>query len=433
MRSLRPPPTATGLGLALSGWVALAVTALPAAGFLRVLVVTAFLLLCPGAAAVRMAAAGPGRPGRGLRTLESAVLTVALSLSIGALVAEAFFLGHSFSATRVLAVLAALTTLMALFTDLGPRLRRRSRCRRSRPAAGTAAVAAVRGSRPGGGALRAALAVGLLTATAACAGQGAAPVGPDSVAASVPSVASEAAAPAAPGPWHKVFQDDFNGSALDSSSWTTCYDWNLSGCTNAGNHETEWYLPSQVAVGGGVLSLTADRRSTLGSDGATYPWTSGMVSTGRDSWDGTPRRTFTRGYFAAAVRIPAQGGMFPAFWLMPDTRTTPPELDIAEFIGSTRSVVMTVHWAGPDGRDTSRHRYYGPVDFPAGYHVFALDWESDSLTWYVDGVARFRTTDHVPDVPMEMLLDLAVGYPAAPPASVDSAVMKVDWVQVWQH
>ena len=420
-----------GAGLAVSGWVALAATALPTANPLRVLLVTAFLLVCPGAAAVRSAAAGIDRRDRASALLETWVLTVAVSLCVGALVAEGFFLTRSFSTVRALGVLAALTTVLALLPLARPRRRRPA------PAAGPeqgpgqgpgrgSARPPRPGRGPGGRAARALLAGCLLVSAAACGGHG-------SGAGAAPGATTAATAPAAPGPWRLTFEDTFTGSALDTSRWATCYDWNDDGCTNAGNHELEWYLPGQAAVGGGALSLTALRRATVGSDGKTYPWTSGMVTTGRDSWFATPRRTFTRGYFAAAIRIPAANGMFPAFWLMPDTRTTPPELDVAEFAGSTQRVQMTVHWTGADGSDQHRQQGYGPVDFPAGYHVFGLDWESDSLTWYVDGVSRFRMTDHVPNVPMELLLNLAVGYPIAPPTSVDSAVMKVAWVRVWQH
>lgn len=412
-----------GPGLAVSGWVALAATALPAANPLRVLLVTAFLLVCPGAAAVRLAAADRDRRRRGQELLESWVLTVALSLSIGALVAEGFFLSRSFTTVRAIAVLAALTTLMALAAAVGRPRPRRSRAAGPGPAPGSPPE---RARRPDGRAGRVALAGCLLLSAAACGSHGAG-------AAPGPIATPAGAEPAVPGPWHVAFQDDFEGSSLDHSRWATCYDWNDNGCTNAGNHELEWYLPGQVTVGGGGLSLNAVRRNTVGSDGRTYPWTSGMVTTGRDSYYATPRYTFTHGYFAASIRIPAENGMFPAFWLMPASRSTPPELDIAEFAGTNQRVKMTVHWSGSDGTDQHAQQSYGPVDFPAGYHVFALDWETDSLTWYVDGVARYRTTDHVPDVPMELLLDLAVGYPIAPPVSVDSAVMRVAWVRVWQH
>ena len=293
---------------------------------------------------------------------------------------------------------------------------------------------------------RAAAALGMLTA-AGCGGHAstAAPparspsTGATSAPASAgtprtPSPTATTVAPAAPGQWHQVFADDFSGSALNRTSWTTCYDWNVGGCTNSDTGESEWYLPGQATVGNGRLTLTAVRAHTVGADHNGYPWRSGMVSTGRDSWDAQPHRTFTHGYFAARIQVPAAAGMFPAFWLMPDTKATPPELDIIEFIGGTRTAIMTVHWTGPDGGDlhTGRH-YRGPADFAAGFHVFALDWEQNSLTWYIDGVRRLVVTDHVPQVPMEMLLTLAVGFPAMPPASVDSAQMKVDWVRVWQH
>ncbi|MFC5647246.1 glycoside hydrolase family 16 protein, partial [Kitasatospora cinereorecta] len=243
--------------------------------------------------------------------------------------------------------------------------------------------------------------------------------------------------PALPGAWHPVFRDDFDGTALNRADWATCYDWNDGGCTNAGNHELEWYRPGQVHVGDGALTLTADRRATQGGDGHTYPWTSGMVTTGRDSWNGTPRHTFTYGYYAAAIKAPADpAGMFPAFWLIPaDSRATPPELDIAEFIHSNQAVDLHMHWRSAAGEDVHDGTRYGPADFAGGYHVFAMDWEPDAVTWYVDGVERYRMDDPslVPDVPMELVLDLAVGFQAAPPDSVDRTSLQVAWVGVWQH
>ncbi|KOV35877.1 hypothetical protein ADK60_08085, partial [Streptomyces sp. XY431] len=239
------------------------------------------------------------------------------------------------------------------------------------------------------------------------------------------------------GPWHSVFRDDFNGSGLDHASWATCYDWNDGGCTNAGNQEDQWYLPSQVSVADGKLTLTAERRATTGSDGKTYPWTSGMVSTGRDQWDGTPRKTFTYGYFAAAIKTTGQAaGMFPAFWLLPaGTRGGLPELDIAEFINTDHYADLNLHAEAPDGTNIDAHYSHGPVDFSSGYHVFGLDWEPDAVTWYVDGVQVFQVTDRsvIPDVPMELILDLAVGYHQSPPADVDRTQVAVDWVAVWQH
>ncbi|WP_033822377.1 family 16 glycosylhydrolase [Kitasatospora sp. MBT63] len=279
----------------------------------------------------------------------------------------------------------------------------------------------------------------VLLLTAACAGPAAShglTVVPQAAEATATGAAASAT-PAAPGAWHQVFRDDFNGLGLDPANWVTCYDWNDAGCTNAGNHEEQWYLPGQVAVNGGALVLSAERTPTAGSDGKSYPWTSGMVSTGRQSWDGTPLHTFTYGYFAAAIRTPQDPrGMFPAFWLIPaETRGAPPELDVAEFPGTDRFVAMNLHWRTADGGDGSVGHRYTPQRVSAGSTVFAMDWEPDSVTWYVDGVQQFRVTDPavIPSVAMELILNLAVGYPQSPPSDVGSAQLHVDWVAVWQH
>jgi beta-glucanase (GH16 family) len=160
-----------------------------------------------------------------------------------------------------------------------------------------------------------------------------------------------------------------------------------------------------------------------------------MVTTGRDDWNGTPRSTFTHGYFAAAIQIPPQRGMFPAFWLIAAQHDTPQEIDVAEFSGSTQFVQNTLHWQKPDGSPAQQQNRYGPVDFPAGLHVFAVDWEATSVTWYVDGVVHWRIDDpaKIPTQPMELVLNLAVGYPFAPPADVTQAQMRVAWVRAWQH
>lgn len=108
-------PLPPRLGLAASGWLALAATALPDGSPARIAIAFTFILLCPGAAAVRLGTAVLDR-GRdhAMDLLEAGVLTVAVSLSIGALVGEAFFVSHSFTTTRAIVALAAITTAAAL-------------------------------------------------------------------------------------------------------------------------------------------------------------------------------------------------------------------------------------------------------------------------------------------------------------------------------
>ncbi|MFF8535676.1 hypothetical protein ACN6K9_000721 [Streptomyces sp. SAS_267] len=115
-------------GLALSGWVALAVvTLLPDALVLRAVVTTAFLLVCPGLAASRWARSRVRRLRDRTAVLETGVLALTLSLSMAVLVVEPLFLGGAFTVTRALLALAAATSVLALLPLPGEGRRQKPR------------------------------------------------------------------------------------------------------------------------------------------------------------------------------------------------------------------------------------------------------------------------------------------------------------------
>ncbi|MFB8167286.1 glycoside hydrolase family 16 protein [Kitasatospora purpeofusca] len=458
-------PTARRATAALLGWAAVAATALPAGSPPRVAVTAAFVLAGPGAAALLgrptiARAAGPDR-------WAAAVLVLALSLALAVLTAVGLMLGGVFSARTALLVLAAVSTLLAVLPDRpGPvRAWRGARPRPARPRPALPGPDSPHTDRPrsdsgpraprarprAGGPGRVAgtlTAAALLVLVAACSGSGGGrsnTAGASGAGGGAPGTAATAAAlpegapplPSSDAPWHLAFDDRFTAAGLDRSKWTTCYDWNDHGCTNAGNGEDQWYQPGQVKAGGGLLTLTAQRRTAAGTDGRSHPWVSGMVSTGRDSWNAPPRHTFTYGYFAASIKVPADPhGFFPAFWLIPaEERGTPPEVDIAEFPNTDQYAHANLHWRAEDGSDQHVGQNRGPADFSAGFHVFAVDWQPDEVTWYVDGTPWFKVSDpgRIPDVAMELVINLAVGYLETPPSGTDSAALQVEWVQVWQH
>ena len=96
---------------------------------------------------------------------------------------------------------------------------------------------------------------------------------------------------------------------------------------------------------------------------------------------------------------------------------------------------MYVHWRERGRASSGSGEPTGRSTSPTATTCSGSSGRRDELTWYVDGVKRFRVTaaDRIPHVPMEVLVNLAVGVPEPPPPSVDSARMHVDWVRVWQH
>ena len=92
--------------LAVSGWIALAIVTAQAPTPARTIAVFGFVLICPGAALIRLL--------RLREPLERAVLGLAIGLSLAALTSEAAAIGHPMRARLVLVVLASVCTAAAL-------------------------------------------------------------------------------------------------------------------------------------------------------------------------------------------------------------------------------------------------------------------------------------------------------------------------------
>ncbi len=241
-----------------------------------------------------------------------------------------------------------------------------------------------------------------------------------------------------PGPWALTFRDEFDGQSLDTGRWTSCYPWYdpTQGCTNAGNQELQWYLPQEVSVADGILSLTAEENTYTGLDGQTYTYTSGMIASG-SRLPVTTGYSFQYGYVEAAMKVPAGKGLWPAFWLAPADGSWPPEVDIAEHVGggNPTKISMVVHFAVQYGHLSDITEYVGP-NFATDWHVFGLDWQPDSLTWYIDGVPRKQYTNiqNIPHQPMYLVFTLAIlGSRAPEPNAPFPQVLQVSYVRVWQR
>lgn len=226
-----------------------------------------------------------------------------------------------------------------------------------------------------------------------------------------------------------VFSDTFSGSALDAAKWDTCYPWadSAAGCTNFGNPELEWMLPSQVQVAGNGLHLVSEAAPTPGTtrDGAphTYSYRSGLISSYRSF-------AFQYGYVEVRARPPAGEALWTAFWLLSTTQKWPPEIDIADFVGRDTSTVHVVYHPVA-GRQHIRSVHVGNQS--QGFHTYALDWEPHSISWFVDGKQIDTFQGRTPTGRMYVLADLAIAYLAGakraagppPTASLDIASVAV--------
>lgn len=241
--------------------------------------------------------------------------------------------------------------------------------------------------------------------------------------------------------WNMIFHDDFNGNSLDTKKWTTCY-FNFKVGDNSCDHdqnELELYQPNNVSVSNGTLTLRAEKQTVDAPNGQTYDYTSGMITTGPTT--GTSNNTrfsFKYGYMEMRAKVPAGQGLWPAFWTLPTDLDWPPEIDVFEILGNAPNVInMHYHYQnGTDNGGDNGKTWKGP-NFSAGWHTYAVDWEPDAITWYVDGVERrtYTDTSHITSKPMYLLANLAVGgnWPGSPDDSTHfPALYQIDYIRVWQ-
>jgi len=233
----------------------------------------------------------------------------------------------------------------------------------------------------------------------------------------------------AAGPWHLIFDDEFNGSVLDATKWTTGL-YGGSGFTGPINltYGIDVMAASQVSVAGGAVAITAILETNTSSEG-TFPYTSGAIMTA--SSFSSFLFSFTYGYAEARLWLPANGSAianWPAFWLYATAgnHTYPNgEIDIVEGLGGLAEGHL-ISSAGTQGPLT------GSGSFVGGWHTFAVDWEPGAVTWYYDGASIGSFVTQIPSTPMLVILNQEVSTSVSPPA-IAPATMLADYVRVWQH
>lgn len=236
-----------------------------------------------------------------------------------------------------------------------------------------------------------------------------------------------------------VWSEEFDGPA---NSLPLSSHWKFDIGTDWGNDQLEYDTarPTNVSLdGNGHLAITARRESYMGS-----AYTSGRITT---------QGLFARsaGRFEARIQLPTGRGLWPAFWLLGSdigTRGWPAcgEIDVMEYRGQEPSIVHgSLHGPGYSGGGALTRAYTLPNGgrFDTGFHVFAVDWRGNQITWSVDGVPyQALNSTSLPagatwvfDHPFFVILNLAVGgnFVGPPDAgTVFPQTMLVDWVRVYQ-
>ncbi len=242
---------------------------------------------------------------------------------------------------------------------------------------------------------------------------------------SVVNPADSTSLPSLPG-WALVWHDEFDSTGIDLSKWN--FEVNGNG---GGNNELQYYTsnPQNAYVDSGCLVIQALEQSYLGKD-----YTSARMTTqGKGDW--------SYGRVEVRAMLPYGQGLWPAIWMMPTDSyyggwPLSGEIDIMEMLGQQANKIYgTLHFGQP--QQMRQGTYVLPAGyFSASFHTFAIEWDSTSISWYVDSTMYYKTYITKPfDKRFFLILNVAVGgnWPGSPDyTTYFPQKMVIDYVRVYR-
>ncbi len=246
--------------------------------------------------------------------------------------------------------------------------------------------------------------------------------------------------------YHLLWSDDFNGKTLDRTKWN--YELHEPGWVN---NELQRYTNSSSNTYVKDGNLVIQPVKTVDQKTGEVTYTSGRVNTQN-------KVDFKYGKVEVRAKLPKGQGIWPAIWMMPTDDSLyggwPKcgEIDIMELLGNNPSkVYQTLHYAKSSTDIQSQGtKTLTKGDFSSAYHIFSVEWNPDSISFFVDGeltksINKWYTgTDGIGvitypapfDQNFYVILNVAVGgnWPGNPDKTTDfsKASMLVDYVKVYQ-
>jgi len=242
-----------------------------------------------------------------------------------------------------------------------------------------------------------------------------------------------------------TFADEFDSfrpvpiGAATGGVWRTMYGdgkkIDLGQRTIKNNNEAQIYVDREMKdqagalgldpfkVGGGTLKIIGQRASPGHSARLEgYKYTSGMISS-------QPSFSQTYGYFEIRAKTPKGKGLWPAFWMLPADLSWPPEIDVMENIGDPGTMFVASHSA-------KRQTKGKEVKVEPGWHTFAVAWDAQELTYFIDG-REIERHDTPADMhkPMFLVANLALGGGwAGPPddTTPSPATYEIDFIRAYR-
>lgn len=244
--------------------------------------------------------------------------------------------------------------------------------------------------------------------------------------------------------WHMEFTGK---SGTKPSSKVFSYDLGGGGW---GNNEHQAYTDHNATLNGsGALNLKLNRIAydpedlyemcPINTPGNACEFESARIQT-------KGKLNFKYGRLEARIKVPSGDGTWPAFWLLGSDISSNAwpncgEIDIMETKGSEPYTVHgTAHGPGYSGGDGIVNTKTLSTRLSSGYHIYALEWTYNKMSWYIDGKLYHTVTPsivgghtYVFNKPMFMILNVAAGgwFAGDIDPDLNTAQMSVDYIRYY--
>jgi len=213
-----------------------------------------------------------------------------------------------------------------------------------------------------------------------------------------------------------VFQDEFNGTTLDSQNWIAQDPRDMNNViTRAKN----------ASVSGGELKLQLNQES----DGTI----TGAVVTTQREWGG-PTNSYllpVGSYVEARMFFPGSGTEdiynWPAWWTYAEPWSESGEHDIAEGLGG--DMTSNYHYTA-NGADVSDNKGIAGV-WGNAWHTYGMYRKASSADIYFDGVLVRSYATHDTGAPHALLFNIGASRSRAA-VTGPACQVKVDYVRAWR-
>lgn len=226
--------------------------------------------------------------------------------------------------------------------------------------------------------------------------------------------------------WVKIdsASDEFAGTSIDLTKWRT----RLPGGWDHYNDELNRYVDSGITVGNGSCKLTAKARPYDPAAPGHAPSPTGFNYPFFDSGCISSHTLLRYGYFEARMKFPSGLGVWPAFWLLPNTNYQG-EIDIVEFVNNNGTEHQNMihnnnlcNWPGNlvYFADVNYNTQYGvwiapsplsPTYFVDDWHTVSCYWNEldNTTTIYIDGFPVSQRRLGPAGQPSAVIFNMAMG------------------------